>query len=193
MPWHDPITWTPAQTVDDAELNEQIRDNMLVLKTRIDDDGTHRTLFHGSSDIVGNVDAGETVLHTFPLPAYTLKAPGQGLRILTVGELANNVNLKTIRFYVGNLAINNLISSNAPLANNIFLLDVAFSYTNWVFARCWAQTSFDAASGASPSREHFFTTVAPPDFRAGVTIKFTGLATTTDDIKMYGIQVEPIR
>ena len=31
MSWTNPMTWTAAMTVDDADMNVQIRDNMLVL------------------------------------------------------------------------------------------------------------------------------------------------------------------
>jgi len=39
MAWTDPVTWTADQLVKAVDLNAQIRDNMLVLKIALDDDG----------------------------------------------------------------------------------------------------------------------------------------------------------
>lgn len=39
MAWHSPKTWVAGELVKEGDLNEQIRDNMLVLKTAINDSG----------------------------------------------------------------------------------------------------------------------------------------------------------
>jgi len=39
MAWTTPITWIPEQLVSAADLNAQLRDNLLVLKTPIDNNG----------------------------------------------------------------------------------------------------------------------------------------------------------
>lgn len=39
MSWTDPKTWIPGELVWEGDLNEQIRDNSLVLKTPCEDDG----------------------------------------------------------------------------------------------------------------------------------------------------------
>jgi hypothetical protein len=39
MAWTTPRTWNVGELVTDARLNEQLRDNMIVLKTALTDDG----------------------------------------------------------------------------------------------------------------------------------------------------------
>jgi hypothetical protein len=53
MPWHDPITWLFQQLVTERDMNEQIRDNMRVLKTPITDDGKLKPLSpaEGTNDL----------------------------------------------------------------------------------------------------------------------------------------------
>ena len=193
MGWTDPKTWAAAETVDDADMNVQLRDNLLVLKTKIDDDGLLRTLFYGNAAVVGNVGAGETDMFPWTLPANTLNGAWQGFRILVMGDLANNVNLKTVRFYVGNILINNLVSSNAAIPNNKFLIDLAFFYHSATYVYGWARSTFDAASGSSGLTLWHHIGYIAVTWTVGNPIKFTGLATANNDIQMYGIQVSPIR
>ena len=39
MAWHAPVTFTSDQLVHAQELNDQLRDNMLILKTAVNDAG----------------------------------------------------------------------------------------------------------------------------------------------------------
>lgn len=39
MSWTTPVTWTIGQLITAADLNEQLRDNLLHLKIALDDDG----------------------------------------------------------------------------------------------------------------------------------------------------------
>jgi len=40
MAWTAPRTWVSGELVTSTQLNEQLRDNLLLLKTNIADDGT---------------------------------------------------------------------------------------------------------------------------------------------------------
>jgi len=53
MPWHEPITWLFQQLVTERDLNEQIRDNLRVLKAPIDDNGKIKAL---SPETVASLD-----------------------------------------------------------------------------------------------------------------------------------------
>lgn len=39
MVWTTPVTWTADQLVKASDMNEQLRDNMTILKIAVDDDG----------------------------------------------------------------------------------------------------------------------------------------------------------
>ncbi len=192
MGWNPPRAWNPGETVTAALMNAHVRDNLNVLKTKIDDSGLLRTLYYGDENWGTNVDGGEDDLNAFTLSADDLSGPGQGLRILTIGTLANNTNAKTIRFRIGStLAIDDLVTSTSAIAGNIFLLDVALWYLTPTTARCWARSTYNAASGGSPANtRHFSTAPGSLDFTANQIVKFTGEGVVTNDIFMQGIQVQ---
>ena len=70
MSWHSPITWT-ASVVTVAQLNEQIRDNMTILKTSINDDGTLKAPMRLGGGSGTSTAAGSTNLNTLALSGLT--------------------------------------------------------------------------------------------------------------------------
>jgi len=56
MAWTTPRNWLAGELVTETQLNEQIRDNLNVLKTPINDSGKIIAL---SSSYVADLDAGE--------------------------------------------------------------------------------------------------------------------------------------
>ena len=195
MAWSPPRAWNPGETVTAALMNAHVRDNLNVLKTKIDDDGSLRTLYYGDPTWKQNSDAGEDDLNSFTIAANDLNGAGQGFRVVTLGALANNANAKTIRFRVaGVLVIPNLVTTSLAVAGNIFTIEVEFWYVNATNIRCWAKSTCNAASGgAPPAIRHFNTTVAGLDWTINQEVKFTGEAVTTGDIVMHGLSVNAIR
>lgn len=50
MAWTTPRTWIPGELVTATMMNEQIRDNMSILKTSINDDGSLKSAVFGPAD-----------------------------------------------------------------------------------------------------------------------------------------------
>ena len=195
MAWNPPRSWNPGETVTASLMNAHVRDNLNVLKTKIDDSGLLRPLYYGDNVGKANSGVGEDDLNSFTLAANDLNGPAQGLRILTMGTLANNANLKTIRFRIGGvLVIDNLVTSSAAIANNIFTLDVMFWYHSGNTVRYWGKSTYNAASGASPANfRHFAGFNSPINLAINQTVKFTGEGVVNNDIVMEGLQVQPVR
>ncbi len=195
MGWNPPRTWNPGETVTASLMNAHVRDNLNVLKTKIDDSGLLRTLYYGNNIDKGNTGVGEDDLHSFTLAANDLNGAAQGLRILTMGILANNTNSKTIRFRIGGvLAIDSLLTSSAAISANVFTLDVMFWRHTATVLRYWARATYNAATGGVPAIfRHFVGFNSSVDFTANQTVKFTGEGVADSDIVMHGIQVQPIR
>jgi len=99
-------TWVPLEVVTAAMLNEQIRDNGNVLKTYIDDDGSHRTLLQGFAFSAGQGNAGgggDTQLTSYDvtIPASYLSQPGDTLIVEGTFAQSATSEAKTIKLKVG--------------------------------------------------------------------------------------------
>jgi hypothetical protein len=87
--WTAPITWT-ASVVTVAQMNQQIRDNMTVLKTSINDDGTLKAPQRLGGGSGTSTAAGSTNLNTLAL-ASGLTAEDQLLFHVTCSEATQAV------------------------------------------------------------------------------------------------------
>ena len=89
MAWTTPKTWT-ASVVTVSDLNTHIRDNLNVLKTSINDDGTLDTVFNRQVTLqtVANTVT-ETAVYTLSVPGGTLGTT-KGLRLSLIGDQINN-------------------------------------------------------------------------------------------------------
>ncbi len=195
MAWILPRSWNPGETMTAALLNAHLRDNLNVLKTKVDDSGLLRTLYYGDEAWKSNVAPNFSNFNSFTLGANDLNSGGQGLRILTLGSLANNTNAKSIRFVIaGVVVVTDLVVSSAAIAGNVFTLDLAFWWVNSTNVRCWARSTYNAASGATPANNRQFTTAIPGlDFTADQEVKFQGEGVADNDITTHGIQVQSVR
>lgn len=131
---------------------------------------------------VGNVGAGEDDLITYSLPANTLAAAGDGLRITAWGNLANNANVKTIKFYWGATVIVN----EAAVANTAhgWRIEVLLFRRASNIQECSVRYEEDNVLVIDQ-----FVAMTETD-TAAITIKCTGTATTTNDIIQHGLSVE---
>lgn len=189
MAWTSPRTWTPLETVTAALLNLHLRDNLNLLKTRIDDDGTLNTQLFGVGFSVGGANTGTT--ETDPLPGFTFSLAAS---YLTTGEfvhmrgfviLANNVNAKTVRLRVGSGTAITVFSSALAIANHVGIFDcwlvVRSSTTGAIQGQYYAG---GAASGTTPTAFLINNGVSGVNFAIVQTTRLTGQGGASNDVTM---------
>ncbi len=134
---------------------------------------------------VGNVGGGTDDLMSYTMPAATLSADGQTIRITVWGTTANNANAKTIVLNFGAT----LVTINATTA--------APNNQNWraVFevVRTGAATQKLSGSGtAGAVLEGTYNASPTATLSGAVVIKVTGAATTDNDIVQNGMLIEQL-
>jgi hypothetical protein len=106
MAWTAPRTWVAGETVTATMMNAHVRDNLLVLKTSIANDGSlvaaHVELCEVSDKATSGT--GETTLHSFNIPANHMAA-NKAITISAWGTGDGNANAKTFRVYAGALVL----------------------------------------------------------------------------------------
>lgn len=107
--WTTPITWTTSQLVDAATMNAQIRDNLNILKTSINDDGTLKySGFNTSEFAAGNSGSAITLDFNTNGPAqtvtrnanctFTLTAPSKVATVIVRFHHDATANAYTVTF-----------------------------------------------------------------------------------------------
>lgn len=132
---------------------------------------------------VGNVTTGEDNLMTFAMPASTFSAAKKGVQIVAWGTAANNANAKTLKLYFGTVAI--------------LTISLTVSQAGvWRISAEVFSTGTDAQDYVAQLLQGGTTTLVDvengsltQDDGAAITIKCTGDATATDDIKQEGLLV----
>lgn len=125
MAWTATKTWNPLLLDTAGFMNTYVRDNLLILKTFIDDSGGLKVQRWGvtysgttTAGTNSNSGAGDTALtsYTFTLGANEI---GAGDSLYTQGQtlMANNANAKTLRLGI-NAQEKTILSSSAAVANN---------------------------------------------------------------------------
>jgi len=101
MPWPSggPRTWNPGETVTADQMNEQLRDALNVLKTRISDAGLLLTMLHMDATARTGSGTAETDASTYTLPAGTLATNGMQLKLRWWGKTAAGASTRTFRLY----------------------------------------------------------------------------------------------
>lgn len=138
---------------------------------------------------VGNVGAGEDNLMLYTLPAGTLSTDGMAVKVIAWGHTANNANSKNLKAYFG--ATQLLGGAGALLT----VSETGSWMAGFVVVRTAAATQRAAAQVVSgPAGSTITASVAgvttPAETLSGtVDIKFTGEATTNDDITQEGMIV----
>ena len=99
MAWNTPRTWSPGETVTAALMNTQIRDNLNVLKTTVNDDGTPllRAVRYGANALAGS---GYFVWDVNLTPSgadasgFTRQNSNQEVKVSTAGIYLVSVNVE---------------------------------------------------------------------------------------------------
>ena len=161
--------------------------NFTALNTEIA--GASRTGYSTAVGI-GNVLTGNDTLQSWTMPANTLTAVGDGLRIFSHFTFAANANTKTVGFYVGSSAITFInATTGAPNAKDMFVdLVVSVRSLAVTFNLVVLGTVIlcNTISGASPAFEALLSNgsggISAGSLAAPVLVKFTGEGTATNDI-----------
>ena len=98
MAWTAPRTWNPGETVTATQLNQHIRDNLILLKTNINDSGVLKTAEYMDATPRASSSTTETDASTFTLPAGTLATNGMCLRLTAWGKGGSSGTF-TFKFY----------------------------------------------------------------------------------------------
>jgi len=194
MAWSTPRTWNSGETVTAALMNAHLRDQLNVLKTKIDDNGLLRTLYAGPA-VAGNVTTGEDTLTSFTATGGNLSALGHGFDVMLNGSLANNTNAKTIRFKVGSISLTLLSAYAAAVAGNRFMIRLQVTWDGNTACRVSGWMSYGAAQGATPILLQWGGNqmAGLSGWSADQTVSFTGEATATNDILPTECVVNAIR
>ena len=137
---------------------------------------------------VGNVGAGEDNLMSYTLPAGTLSADGQVIRVTARGRFATNANEKLLRAYFGATGILLTVAGHVP-SNAGWWVQFEITRTG---AATQVMAGFNVERDAAGSSFNFVPAeVAPAETLANaVVIKMTGEATSNDDILQKSMIVE---
>jgi hypothetical protein len=186
MAWTAPRTWTPLETVTAALLNLHVRDNLNLLKTRIDTDGTLKTQLFGVAYSVGGANTGAT--ETDPLPGYTFSlsanflASGEFLQMRGVAQIWNNANVKTIRLRCGSGTATTIWTSALSVASHIGLFDCWMVVRSATTAAVTGHYYAGGTAGGTPTPFLINSAVTGVNFAIAQTTRLTGQGGATNDI-----------
>ncbi|MET0623104.1 MAG: hypothetical protein ABW250_09015 [Pyrinomonadaceae bacterium] len=147
-----------------------------------------RVLFNAYSG--ANVNAAETDLASYPMPAGTLGADGKRLRITVFVSCAANANAKSVRLYFGSTIIfmPNAVGINGGNVHHVFNVTRTGASTQHLFGRPSygnSNTGNEAGNGARYE--------APTENTANaITIKVTGQGVATNDLLLRDFTVEAL-
>lgn len=133
---------------------------------------------------VGNVGAGEDNLMLYPLPANVLNTSSRGLKVTAGGQLANNGNAVTLKFYFGATAFtffSAITTNKVPWWVEIFI--------GRLTATTQVMMSFFDRNGV----QHLVQIASPAETLSGaVTMRFTGEGVANNDIVQNMMLIEVV-
>lgn len=128
---------------------------------------------------VGNVGAGTDDLMSYTLPANALNANGKAIEVEAFGRTANNANAKSLIFNFGTSTTTITLTAN-QVGNWHFR---GFITRTGVDAQDRAQIIDETTGGLSTNNKQTIgVATATEDDGATITIKFTAVATSNDDV-----------
>lgn len=140
-----------------------------------------------SGTVTGNVGVGEDILATYTVPADTLAANGQALRISAWGTTAANGNNKEGRIRFGGIG-GTVVADTGVGAFNALAWNM-----NAIIVRTGAATQTSTGNAFISNSAFTTSRTAPGQTLSGtVDIVVTGEATNNDDIQIYGLIVEAV-
>lgn len=176
MAWSTPRTWNAGETVTSTIMNTHVRDQLNVLKTRLEDSG--KILGEDQLDAkftdVSNSGSGETDIYSYTLPANYLSTDGWKLIIDIFGVTAANGNTKTWKIYFAGTATTFRAAADSALgvALDNFSIMRRSSSTAQGYGQVTHGANFSGVIGPS------YTGV---DFTVGNVIKLTLQGTSSAD------------
>jgi len=138
----------------------------------------------------GNVGTGEDDLMSYTLPASTLDSNGRAVKVIAWGHTANNANAKTLKAYFGATQVLGGAGISLTVSElGSWMAGFVVMRTGAGAQACAAQiVSGPAGGGVTVSSA---TVTTPAETLSGtVVVKFTGEATSDDDITQEGLIVE---
>ena len=190
MVWTTPRTWVAAETVSASIMNTHVRDNLNLLKTSVNDDGT---ISHETLDVSilsgGNTGTGEDIIATKTLTGGTLTT-GNAVRARAFGMFAATTELKQVRMRVGgSTGTNTAISSNLAIYNNL-----AWSIETVLIRGASTKAIGTFVAQVAAAGELLVTYTTPTEnFSNDQDIIVTGEAVSNNDIVCHGMLIEVLR
>jgi len=195
MAWTAPRTWAALEVVTTRFLNQQIRDDLQLLKTNVDNDGSLNAGLYSVAFSAGaqNSGTGETDLtgFSFSLPANFL-AVGEFLRFRSIHSAAQNTNTKTIRLYVNGQATT-IWTSAASVAAHTGQTDNLVNFRTATTGGIFGWYHKDCAPTATPTVVLVRASLTGLAWTSVQTIKLTGQGGASADLTQAEWTVEQIR
>lgn len=136
-----------------------------------------------------NVNAAETDLFTYTLPADSLATDGQGIRVSGLISFANDGTTKVVRVYLGSTAAT-VVNDAIAIANGQGTL------TAYIIRTASGTQAIQASMGISgigaAGSSYNGSIPAAEDITTDLVIKVTGESSASDKILMYNFMVEAL-
>lgn len=186
----DTLTVTRAQegTSGSTKNTSAKTYKMIAGLTALSFNGVPNTLY-STAVATGCAAVTETDLATFTMPASTLIATNQQLRITAWGTFANNGNGKVPKVFFG---AQSLHDSPSTTSTGGWWVQAYVGYVSNTSQNGFCRMSYNGLSGNENSNRMTYTTPAET-LSGSVVIKFTGASLSANDIVLKGFIVELVQ
>ena len=140
-----------------------------------------------NTTVVGNVGAGTDDLMTYTLPANSLSANGNGVRVTAWGTVANNANAKTLTVNFGTAV---MATDSMTISGALNWMVIAHIFRTGSNTQTYIAKIESSANGLSVRDFDIESGNATESDSGTITIKCTGAATSDNDIVQKGMLVE---
>lgn len=195
MAWTTPRTWATSEVVTSAMMNEQIRDNFGILKTRISNSGwpIHLSKGFGYNGGQGNdASASDTELTRFThtIPAYALGTDGSALVISSLWVRGATAGTATMKVEIGGSGKIGIVSetnvNTTPWVR--FWINRRSNTTGALGGHNWS----GAVSGGAPTVYLFGTGLSGLNWSTDQSLKFYSQHTTANQLTLAYVHVQMV-
>jgi hypothetical protein len=188
MAWTTPRTWSAGETVTATIMNTHIRDNLNILKTTIQNDGTilAESITKGMKSLgasvadAANSGTGETSLMSTTILASGFDTNGMAAYIFGGGNGANNANNKRIKLKFDGTIILDTSNFTTELVDG-WHFDAMISREDATHAKCSAKwATYTAGVGSAVRAGYVRVTIA--NWTADRVFLVTGQGGASSDI-----------
>lgn len=198
MAWTTPRTWVALEVVTASIMNTHVRDNLNVLKTQVDNDGSLRTLLKGFAFSSGQGNAGgggdtQLTSYTVTIPANFLSQPGDALVMEGTLTAAANTNSKVMKVAVNGVKVT--VFTNAQnVANHIVTFRLMIRYRTGSTGSITGYFHYGSANQAASTVWMVNAALgASPDFTASQALDIYLASATANDLKLTDYFVDSQR